>query len=73
MGRAAISNRMVVADLLAQWPETAAVFVRRRMACVGCTMAAFDTLAAVSEVYGFGLEAFLAELRNAVPDSKRPA
>lgn len=73
MGRAAISERMAVADLLAQWPGTAAVFVRRRMACVGCTMAAFDTLAAVSEVYGFGLDAFIAELRDAVPDIERPA
>lgn len=73
MGRAAISDRMVVAEVLAQWPETAAVFMRRRMACVGCTMAAFDTVAAVSEVYGFGLEAFIAELQAAVPDNRRPA
>lgn len=73
MGRATISERMVVAELLAQWPETATVFIRRRMACVGCTMAPFDTLAAVSEVYGFGLEAFIAELRNAVPKDQCPA
>lgn len=72
MGRAIISERMVVAELLAQWPATAAVFMRRRMACVGCTMAPFDTLAAVSEVYGFGLETFIAELRDVIPKDQCP-
>lgn len=33
-----------VAELLANWPATIAVFMRRRMACVGCIMARFETL-----------------------------
>ena len=73
MARPVISDAMAVADVLAQWPGTASVFMRRRMACVGCTMAAFDTLAAVSEVYGFGLEGFIAELQDAVPEDQLPA
>jgi hybrid cluster-associated redox disulfide protein len=51
-----------VEQTLDQFPVLAAVFVRRGMACVGCAMARFDTLAEVARTYGQETEAFLAEL-----------
>ncbi|MFB6287138.1 MAG: hypothetical protein ABEK03_11260, partial [Candidatus Bipolaricaulia bacterium] len=36
---------MTIADVLEQWPETAMVFLERGMACPGCAMAPFGTIA----------------------------
>lgn len=39
------------------------VFIRRRMHCVGCSMARFETLADVCAIYRQPLDAVLADLR----------
>jgi hybrid cluster-associated redox disulfide protein len=54
-----------VEQTLDQFPVLAAVFVRRGMACVGCAMARFDTLAEAARVYGQEADVFLAELGDA--------
>lgn len=63
-----------VEQTLVQFPFLAVIFVRRGMACVGCAMARFDTLAEVARTYGQETEAFLSELdstaRNAA-DGRR--
>ena len=53
-----------VSELLEQWPECAQVLNERRMACVGCELAAFDTLADAARVYGLDRAVLLAELRS---------
>lgn len=45
------TKEMTVADILEQWPETAAVFQEFKTACVGCVMAPFDTMADVARTY----------------------
>ncbi len=62
MERSDIDSDMTVAQLLVQWPATAAVFVRRGMACVGCSLAPFETLVEAASVYGQEPGGFLAEL-----------
>ena len=54
-----------VAEVLASWPQTARVFFRHRMACVGCPMASFETLDSSTQVYGVSLEDFVKELEVA--------
>jgi hybrid cluster-associated redox disulfide protein len=54
-----------VACWLGRHPGTARVFLDRRMACVGCPMAAFETLADAAREYRLALEPFLAELGRA--------
>ncbi len=55
---------LTVAELLQRWPQAIPVFLRRHMACVGCTMAPFETLADVTAVYGMHLPHFLNELQQ---------
>jgi hybrid cluster-associated redox disulfide protein len=57
-----------VEQTLDQFPLLAAVFVRRGMACAGCAMACFDTLAEAARTYGHEPDAFLAELHAASSD-----
>lgn len=65
MERHDIDDDLTVTQLLRRWPLAAAVFVRRGMACVGCSMAPFETLAEVASVYGQDPVGFLAELAEA--------
>ncbi|HEY63375.1 MAG TPA: DUF1858 domain-containing protein [Caldilineae bacterium] len=63
---------LTVAELLARWPQTAQVFLRYRMACIGCTMAPFDTLADVTTAYDLRLDLFLSELRRTIAETGPP-
>lgn len=60
-----ISADTNVDELLDRFPETATVFVQRRMQCVGCSLARFETVADVCEIYRQALEPFLRDLNAA--------
>ena len=61
-----LTCRDLVADVLANWPATARVFIDRQMGCVGCVMARFETVPEAVDAYGFVLEDFLRELTEAI-------
>lgn len=61
-----LDGNMSVADLLDKWPQAAPVFIRRRMACVGCSMAMFETLEDAARIYGVLPRVFINELQAAI-------
>lgn len=61
-----VTGDMTVAELLDRFPETARVFFRRRMACVGCPLEKFDRLKDVACVYHIQLPDLLWEFNKAV-------
>ena len=62
-----LTQDITVKELLDRSPETIPVFLRHHMACVGCYMSGFDTLADAAANYCLDLESFLAELQAATP------
>jgi hybrid cluster-associated redox disulfide protein len=54
---------MLVADVLARWPQTAPVFLRWRLACVGCSLARFEQIVDVAKEYSLDLARFSEDLR----------
>jgi hybrid cluster-associated redox disulfide protein len=56
---------LTVLEILERSPQTASVFLRHRMACVGCAIAPFETLSEVCAIYRVNPEAFLQELKDA--------
>lgn len=56
---------MMIQDVLDHWPGVVQVFFRRRMACVGCVMAPFETLEEAADVYGIDRDQLMSELRRA--------
>ena len=54
-----------VAGYLGASPAGARVFFEHQMACVGCALSDFDTLADAARAYGLSLAAFLDELARA--------
>jgi hybrid cluster-associated redox disulfide protein len=61
----AIDEAATVDEVLNRYPATARVFIRRRMQCVGCEVARFETIVDACGVYGQPTPPFLAELRQA--------
>ena len=58
--------RLLVADVLSRWPQTAPVFLRRRLACVGCSLARFERIADVAASYSLDLDALTHDLQQAI-------
>jgi hybrid cluster-associated redox disulfide protein len=70
----AIANSLPVlsvAETLDRFPQTARIFVRLRMACVGCDIAAFHTVAEAAAIYGLDAEQFFVELSLHTQESER--
>jgi hybrid cluster-associated redox disulfide protein len=59
---------LTVAEVLARWPQTIPVFLRQRMACVGCAIAPFETLAEIAVIYDLELSHFLSELEQSIDE-----
>lgn len=61
-----IQTDALVSEILDRWPETITVFLRHRMACVGCGMSGFETLISAAEIYGLQVEDLVAELEASI-------
>ncbi len=59
---------LTVAEIMDRWPQCVPVFLAHKLDCVGCSMAPFETLAEVIEIYQLPQDAFLAELAAAIDD-----
>ena len=60
---------MLVADVLAARPSAARVFISRRMGCVGCAFAPFETISEAARAYGIDP----CELATSLADAQDPA
>ncbi|RKF16173.1 DUF1858 domain-containing protein [Roseovarius spongiae] len=61
-----------IADLLRNWPQAVAVFMRHRMLCVGCLISSFHTVIDACDEYALDESEFRRELRQAVSASDAP-
>jgi hybrid cluster-associated redox disulfide protein len=55
-----------------QWPVTIRFFLDNRMACVGCSLSAFDTLGDALEAYDLPRDTFLKALNASLEASCAP-
>jgi hybrid cluster-associated redox disulfide protein len=61
-----LSPSWIVADLLKKWPETIPVFIKHRMACVGCAMSSFETLKDAASIYRLPCQQLLDDLQKSI-------
>ncbi len=59
--RAKPTGHLTVAELFRRWPRAVAAFTERGMACPGCAMAPFDTVADAASSYGVDAGRLLAD------------
>ena len=69
MDQPTLTADLTVAEVLARWPQTIHVFIRHRMACAGCPVTRFESLAEVAVIYGLNLDHFLNELMRIIQES----
>ncbi len=62
----AITANLTIAEILARWPQTVPVFLRHHLACVGCVMVPFETLADITSIYPLNLDLFIEELQQTI-------
>jgi hybrid cluster-associated redox disulfide protein len=68
-----IHRDLTVQTVLDTWPSTRSVFIRRRMACVGCDLAPFMTIAEAEAAYGIPPGELERDLQSAVTEPARSA
>ena len=70
MSQLTVTTASGIADLLARCPRAMQVFIRRRMACVGCAMAPFEDVGIAAANYGLPPAVLVAELAACVATSE---
>lgn len=65
---ARIQRETSISDLLRDYPQAIPVFLKHRMACVGCSMAAFETIESATSIYGIAPDAFMKEVMTAISE-----
>jgi hybrid cluster-associated redox disulfide protein len=59
-----------VESLFERWPRTVQVFIQHQMACPGCYLAGFESLAGALRVYQIAPEPFLADLKQIISENQ---
>lgn len=59
-------GELTIEQLLKRWPQTAEVFQRYHMACVGCALASFCRVADAIDTYHLDAQPFLAALEAVI-------
>jgi hybrid cluster-associated redox disulfide protein len=64
-----ITEDMTIREVLDKYPETASVFLKYNIGCVGCIAASYERVKDISGVHGVDVKALLQDLNDAVTQS----
>jgi hybrid cluster-associated redox disulfide protein len=70
MAKDKINGEMSIVEIVQKYPETAEVFLKHGMHCIGCAAARFETLAEGAMAHGIDMDVFLKDL-NKVANKKK--
>ncbi|MCL4869709.1 MAG: DUF1858 domain-containing protein [Anaerolineae bacterium] len=63
---------MKIRNVLERWPHTTRVFYHYKMACVGCALAPFYSLAEAADIYHLVLDDLLSALQAVIAEDTSP-
>ncbi len=61
-----ITKDMTIRDVIEKYPETAVVFTKYNIGCVGCIAASFEKVSDIAGVHGVDLNELIKDLNSAV-------
>lgn len=61
-----ITEDMTIREVIEKYPETASVFSKYNIGCIGCIAASFERVKDIAGVHGTDVKAFLKDLNDAV-------
>ena len=70
MNKEKISEDMSIKEVIDTYPETAMVFMRYNIGCIGCLAASFEKVKDIAIVHNIDLKALLKDLNQAVIQKK---
>jgi hybrid cluster-associated redox disulfide protein len=70
MNKEKISEDMSIKEVIDTYPETAMVFMRYNIGCIGCLAASFEKVKDIATVHNIDLKALLKDLNQAVIQKK---
>jgi hybrid cluster-associated redox disulfide protein len=61
-----ITEDMTIREVIEKYPETAAVFSKYNIGCVGCIAASFERVKDIAGVHGTDVKSLIKDLNSAV-------
>lgn len=61
-----ITENMTIREVIDKYPETAVVFSKYNIGCVGCLAASFERVKDIAGVHGTDVKSLVKDLNNAV-------
>ena len=61
-----ITEDMTIRDVIEKYPETAVVFAKYNIGCIGCIAASFERIKDIAGVHGTDVKAFVKDLNEVV-------
>ncbi len=71
MGSDVITRDMPIGAVVKEHPETVPVFLKHGLHCIGCHVAAFESVAEGAQAHGIDVEPLMAELNEAVNEAAK--
>lgn len=65
---AAITKDMSIMEVVAKWSETADVFMKHGMGCLGCAAARFENIEQGAMAHGIDVDALMVDLNKVAED-----
>ena len=65
MAEMVLTKEMPIGDVVKNHPETVPVFMQHGLHCIGCAVAAFESIAEGAAAHGIDVEALMSDLNKA--------
>ncbi len=72
MADGAIKSNMPISDVVRKHPETIPVFMKHGLHCIGCAVAAFESIAEGAAAHGIEVDALMNDLNEAAAAEQAP-
>jgi hybrid cluster-associated redox disulfide protein len=66
MAKDKITEDMTIKEVIDTYPETAMVFMRYNVGCIGCLAASFEKVKDIATVHGIDIKALVKDLNESV-------
>jgi hybrid cluster-associated redox disulfide protein len=69
MAKDKITEDMTIKEVIDKYPETAMVFMKYNVGCIGCLAASFEKVKDIATVHGIDIKALVKDLNQALKKS----
>lgn len=69
MAKEKITENMTIKEVIDNYPETAMVFMKYNVGCIGCLAASFEKVKDIATVHGIDIKALVKDLNQALKKS----